>query len=59
MPVFNDSEDLYNVLTPFFNKLKDDPEIGPKVMASGLVIQFRYRNPDAVMRAINKGLGKR
>jgi hypothetical protein len=49
MPVFTDSENFYSVMTPFFNKLKDDPEIGPKVLASGLIIQFRYTNPDAIL----------
>ena len=49
MPVFTDSENVYAVLVPFFNRLKDDPEIGPKIMQSGLIIQFRYTEPDAVI----------
>lgn len=49
MPVFNDTEHLYSLLVPFFNRLKDDPEIGPKVIASGLIIQFKYSEPDAVI----------
>jgi hypothetical protein len=36
-------------MTPFFNKLKDDPNMGPKVLASGLIIQFVYSDPDAVL----------
>lgn len=47
MGIFRDTEHFYQVLEPFFNKLKDDPEIGPKVLASGLVIQFIYTDPDA------------
>jgi len=49
MPVFKDSEHFYGVLVPFFNRLKDDPNIGPKVLASGLIIQFRYTDPDAIV----------
>ena len=47
MPVFRDTEHFYEVMTPFFNRLKDHPEIGPKVIASGLVIRFIYTEPDA------------
>ncbi len=49
MPYFKDTEQLYQILGDFFNKLKDDPEIGPKVLASGLIIQFQYKNPDAII----------
>ena len=49
MPIFNDTEHFYSVLVPFFNKLKDDPNIGPKIMASGLVIRFCYTEPDAMI----------
>ncbi len=49
MPVFTDTENFYQVMVPFFNKLKDDPNMGPKVLASGLIIQFVYTNPDAVI----------
>ncbi len=49
MPVFTDTENFYQVMIPFFNKLKDDPNMGPKVLASGLIIQFVYTNPDAII----------
>jgi hypothetical protein len=49
MPVFTDTPQFYSVMTPFFNRLKDDPEIGPKVLASGLIIQFVYSDPDAIL----------
>lgn len=49
MPVFTDTEHFYSVLVPFFNRLKDDPDIGPKVLASGLVIRFDYTEPDATI----------
>lgn len=49
MPVFNDTKHLTDTLVPFFDLLKDDPDIGPKIMASGLIVQFRYTEPDAVV----------
>jgi len=49
MAVFRDTEHFYEVLGTFFNKLKDDPEIGPKVLASGLIIRFNYTEPDAAI----------
>lgn len=49
MAYFQNTEEVYEVLVPFFNKLKDDPEIGPKVLASGLVIKFNYTEPDAAI----------
>lgn len=49
MTYFKDTGQFYNILIPFFNKLKDDPEIGPKVFASNLIIKFIYHNPEAVI----------
>lgn len=49
MGYFKDTEEFNSILEPFFNKLKDDPEIGPKVVASGLVIQFQYSEPEAIL----------
>jgi hypothetical protein len=49
MAIFRDSDHFYEVVGTFFHKLKDDPEIGPKVLASGLIIQFRYTDPDAIL----------
>lgn len=49
MGYYKDTEQLYEILGEFFNKLKDDPEIGPKVRASGLIIQFKYEEPDGVI----------
>ncbi|HOX28179.1 MAG TPA: hypothetical protein PLQ76_03380 [bacterium] len=49
MPIFNDTEHFYSVLVPFFNMLKDDPGIGPKIFSSGLVVQFIYSDPQAII----------
>jgi len=46
---FKDTEQLYNILVPFFNDLMNNPEIGPKVIASGLIIKFIYHDPEGVI----------
>ena len=46
---FKDSETLYDVLVGFFEELKAHPQIGPSLKKSNLVVQFRYKNPDAVI----------
>ena len=47
MPAYNDAAQLYDVLGALFTRLKDDPQIGPAVAKSGLVIRFKYTDPDS------------
>jgi hypothetical protein len=47
MPVFKDAAEVYDILGELFTKLKDDPQIGPAVAKSGLVIRFKYTEPDS------------
>ncbi|MCG8615516.1 MAG: iron-containing alcohol dehydrogenase [Desulfobacterales bacterium] len=47
--VFKDSEMLCEVLTEFYEKLKETPGIGPNLARTNLCVQFRYSNPDAVI----------
>lgn len=47
MAVFKDAEQLYDVLGELFTRLKDDPQIGAAVQKSGLVIRFKYTEPDS------------
>ncbi len=47
--VFKDSEMLYSILTEFYERLKKDPQVGPALNKTNLCIQFRYKNPSAVM----------
>ena len=47
MPVFKDQAHLQATLTMLFTALRDDPDIGPRVQASGLVVRFSYSNPDS------------
>jgi len=47
MPTFKDAAQLYSCLGDLFAVLRDDPTIGPKINASGLVIRFTYFHPDS------------
>ena len=47
--VFKDAKTLYAILVEFYELLKDNPEIGPKLAESQLCVQFRYQNPSAVI----------
>ncbi len=46
MSYFSNSEQLQDVLGNFFQKLADDPAIGPKLKESGLIIRFNYTDPN-------------
>ncbi len=46
MPVFSDQAALKECFTALFHDLRDHPEIGERVRASGLVIRFTYYRPD-------------
>ena len=46
---FRDSEHFYEVLVPFFNSVKDHPEMGPVILGTGLVVKFEYFEPDAAI----------
>jgi len=47
--VFKDAKMLYEILVEFYELLKNNPEIGPKLAQSNLCVQFRYKNPSAVI----------
>ncbi len=46
MPSFESKDQLQDALMTLFTTLRDDPAIGPRVQASGLVIRFSYTRPD-------------
>jgi hypothetical protein len=48
MAVFRDSAQFYATVGELMDRAKKDPQIGPKIAASGIIIQFRYTDPDAV-----------
>ncbi len=47
MATFKDADQLYDLLGGLFDELTKDANIAEKFAASGLVIQFVYRNPDS------------
>lgn len=49
MPVFKDSTEVYKYLGGIFEKGLDDPEIGPKLRGSGVVLQISYTDPNSVI----------
>lgn len=46
MPLFQDAHDLYEVLDALFCRLRDDEGIARALLADGLVVRFRYRDPE-------------
>jgi hypothetical protein len=52
MAVFQDSDQFYACVGELMDRAKKDPQVGPKIAKSGIIIQFRYTNPDA-MTTIN------
>lgn len=47
MSVFKDREQLYELLGGLFDELTKDKVIAEKFAASGLLIQFKYEDPDS------------
>lgn len=48
MSVFRDSQQFYECVGELMDRAKVDPQVGPKIGKSGIVIQFRYTDPEAV-----------
>ena len=48
MGVFQDSQQLYECVGELMDRAKKDPQVGPKIAKSGIIIQFRYSDPDAI-----------
>jgi hypothetical protein len=47
MGVFRDSRQFYDCVGALMDRAKQDPRVGPKIAKSGIVIQFRYSEPEA------------
>lgn len=47
MSVFKDSKHFYECVGELMDRAKKDPQVGLKIAKSGIVIQFRYTDPDA------------
>lgn len=48
MPAFKDSEELQLYIGALYDEAKCNPEVAPKIKESGLTIQYRYEDPEAV-----------
>jgi putative sterol carrier protein len=46
---FNDAADVHKYIGGIFREAFEDDEIGPKLRATGIVLQFRFSEPDAVV----------
>ena len=51
MGIFRDSKQLYETIGELMDRAKIDPKIGPKIASAGVVIQFRYTDPEAMTTA--------
>lgn len=48
MSIFRTSQQFYECVGELMNRAKRDPQIGPKIAKSGLVIRFCYSEPAAM-----------
>src|SRR3979490_2234130 len=46
---FNNSEEVTKYIGGIFETAFDDPEIGPKLVDTGLVVAFDFTNPDVMV----------
>ncbi len=52
MGIFRNSKHFYECVGELMDRAKQDPSVGPKIAKSGVIIQFRYTDPEA-MTTIN------
>lgn len=55
MAIFQNSEQFYDCVGELMERAKVDPEIGPKIAKSKIIIQFVYSDPDAITTVNAKG----
>ncbi|MBU4175864.1 MAG: SCP2 sterol-binding domain-containing protein [Actinobacteria bacterium] len=46
MPYFDSIDTMYECIQELFDRLSDDPDIKEKALASKLIVNFIYRDPD-------------
>jgi putative sterol carrier protein len=47
MAIFRDSAQFYDCVGDLMQRAKMDPDVGQKIAKSGIIIQFRYSDPEA------------
>ncbi len=55
MSVFENTEQFYDTVGELMDRAKKDPQVGPKIAKSKLVLQFRYTDPNAMTTINAKG----
>jgi hypothetical protein len=48
MSIFQNSAQFYECVGSLMDRAKKDPQVGPKIAKSGIIIQFKYTDPDAL-----------
>ncbi len=48
MGTFRDAKQFYDCVGELMDRAKQDPQVGPKIAKSGIIIRFVYTEPDAV-----------
>jgi putative sterol carrier protein len=62
---FNDAADVHKYIGGIFREAFEDDEIGPKLRETGIVLQFRFSEPDAIVlvdtvsATVTDGIGTR
>ncbi len=49
MSVFSSTDELQQVMAELWTEIKNTPEIAEKLIASHLIVQFRYREPEGLI----------
>lgn len=49
MSVFKDAEQLYECIGGLMALAQKDDKVGAKISKSGVIVQFQYNNPDAII----------
>ena len=55
MGVFRDADHFYECVGELMDRAKKDPQVGPKIAKSGIVIQFIYKDPEAMTTVDARG----
>ncbi len=55
MAVFRDADHFYECVGELMDRAKVDAKVGPKIAKSGIVIQFKYSDPEAMTTVNAKG----
>lgn len=48
MGIFRNADHFYECVGELMDRAKVNPQVGPKIAKSGIVIQFRYTDPEAM-----------